>query len=313
MEWKAPRIGHLFLKVGFLYLVLIFSFYRIVDIEAIKWRIADELKVPIDYLILFSDNKVPFNEHLFRKHLVYYEQLDSFIPENAEIEGLLAFCCYYLGDVHRSIEYFQKALAKKPYHFWFLYNLGMIYYQTGDFHKSLEFFEKALDQSTTAAEQFTKNSRFYKNFDNSVKNTDGFPDLLGMNLETLRKEHLSTAYENCFRMMVHCYESLKDYLKVTRTCQIALGQNVSSQAFFYYYLGLGAFESKKYQAAQEALKACLVFAPHHRETLRLLRLCSQALKDPQRVEDYRKKVAETNPATMGEEDFRKVDLKLRIF
>jgi tetratricopeptide (TPR) repeat protein len=310
---KAPRSKYLFFRVGFLYLFLMLFFYRIVDVEKLQLKIADELKVPIDYLILFSDDKVPFDSSRFHQQVSYYEHLQTFVPNLPEIHGLLAFCYYYLGDVDRSAQYFRKAAAEAPHQFWFLYNLGIISYEKRDFKKAAEFFKNATSQEIITTLQFVNESRIYRNFDNPIIDEDGLPDLAKGDIVGLMKEHIDEAYANSLQMLVHCEESLKNYQAIIKTCQMALEQNIYPKGFFYYYLGFGAFELKRFQIAQGALQASLLRNPLHRESLRYLGLCYQELQNPQLARFYQKKFEETSSAAATEDDFQQMDLKLKIF
>jgi tetratricopeptide (TPR) repeat protein len=308
------KIKAVFFRAGVLYFLSGVLFYQIVDWHKLQIRELNELKIPIDYLVYFSKNKVPFDESKFHDHLQYYEKLCALAPRYPEALGMLGFCHYYLGNEKKAIYFFEAAAKENPQLFWFTYNLGLIYYQRKEFEKAISYFMITLGKNLFLARELPRRSLIYINLDLPNENADGItPDIRSLNMNNFIDENLNEALLNCYRLIILSYQALNNYPAVVRVSQLALDKGMSGKAIFYYYLGVGAFQLKQYENAARVFQKCVELNPRFQDAYRWLGLCYRELKNPNLAQIFEQGYKNMRLTAPESDEQLKVDLMLKIF
>ena len=167
------------------------------------------------YPARYLNHKVPFQERQFRYTRKYYQTLID-LTSGYEKKGLvngpvtssrayamIALCEYYLGKIKEPIELFKKALKIEPRHFWFNYNLGVIYFQLGDYETALAYFK---DFFSVDLEKFDVSL--------SLDHYDLWEPKLA---EKYKKVSLLKFYEvtiNSYKLAILAYERLKNPIEM---------------------------------------------------------------------------------------------------
>ena len=273
-------LKNVLLRGWLLYLLVGLLLFKVLDHERLQVKILNELRVPIDYLILFSRGEAPLQRGRLVQQLDYYQKLSTIFSDSAEAPGILGFCEYYLGNTERAIGYFQEARIQGSDIFWFPYNLGLIYYWSGDYSRAAEFFRESLTKNMQVNHAMILLSLIYRNYDDPLKNVDGIvPNLQDLDVEQMVRHRLRDGYEDALRYLVLSFKALGQDAAVIQTAQMALRQDVRDKIFFYYEVGAAAARMGQDHYAIAPLTECVLLNPQHRPALLLLAECYENLQD----------------------------------
>jgi len=119
-----------------------------------------------DYLVSFMNNpSKKFDEDKitgYGGYFLYYKKVAEFMPSNANIQGMLGFCYYHLGEYKKSLSYYKKAIDLNPYYFWFKYNAGIISLKTENYEEARKFLQQALIANKDITLKVITMSRTYR-------------------------------------------------------------------------------------------------------------------------------------------------------
>lgn len=217
-------------------LIVFFS----VDVQKARVNRLNGLQELAAYPARYLDHQVPFQERPFRTARKYYQTLIDLIPDYEKkglVDGpvtlsrayaMMALCDYYLGKNKEAVELFKKALEIEPRHFWFSYNLGVIYFQLGDYETALPYLKDFFSFNT-------------EKLDVSV-NLDSYAFWAPKVAQNYKKVSLAKFYEvtvHSYKLAVLAYERLKKPAGMKALSVMAIQSGLANQdQFFYYYAGL---------------------------------------------------------------------------
>ena len=144
-----------------LYLAIFLLSYFMIDNSKVRAKQLNQYRLPIDYLIRFSEGRVPFDSAIFKKNIKYYETVLSFLPNAAEVSSMLGFCYYYVGEGEKAIAAYENAIKQTRYFFWFHYNLRIIHFYNKNYTEAIKYFQGALKQSPRLTIGLTRISKIY--------------------------------------------------------------------------------------------------------------------------------------------------------
>jgi len=210
------------------------------------------------YLVDFRDERVPFDQKKFKESDNYFRLLNKYMPDHADVLGMLGFCSYYLGQEKDAAMFYEQALYRFPGSFAYRYNLGVLAFKRGDYAQAKEYFLKSLEAPLPENLNYISSSRVF------------WP--LYNNVEEIKKElpeYIKKGRERSYRLLTLCYYHLKDFAGLIPVAQFALNFSGKDQEFYYYSLGLAYLHLRQYPQTFLLLQKALTIDPGVPETQRL--------------------------------------------
>jgi Tfp pilus assembly protein PilF len=259
------------------------------------------LQPPYDYLTKFAEGKVPFDRKQLLAYRLFFSQLLTVLRDRPDGYGMLGFCEYHLGNTDKSVEAYKKAIERAPYFIWFHYNLGLIHYQKQDYEKAVDYLSEAVRSNAEVVLRFMLASKVYLDAMATVPNfQQQFP------------QRLKDGYRDSYKMLVLSYFKLKRFNELVVIADVAVNQKLDDDGFFYYYLGVGAFQAQQFERAALYLREVLEKNPQSAEAYYYLALSFKALdKEDMAVSALQK--AEILGQAKGPSYETIKNLRLRIF
>ncbi len=224
------------------------------------------LQPPYEYLTQFARGNAPFD----RKQLLYYRlfftQLRSTLKDRPDAYGMLAFCEYHLGNTDKAIAAYKKAAERVPYFTWFNYNLAVIHFQRKDYVQAAKYASATARGNPDLVLRFMLTAKVYLDAMASVPN-----------FEKDFSIRLKKSFQNSYKIMVLSYFKLGRFSEMVVLADIAVNQKLDDDGFFYYYLGMGAFQGKQYERAALYLREALARNPQSSEAYYFLALTLKAM------------------------------------
>jgi len=187
-----------------------------------------------------------------KNYLQYYETVSKYMPQRADVFGLLGFCYYQKGQPRKAIDAYKKDVELNPHFFWSQYNLGLIYYKEGQYRNAIRSFEKALQ---TRADRTLKYLSYSKLYQDIVRKE-------AMSIQGL-KEKLKEGYLNSHTLIILSHYHLENYSDLVQLANLAMTLNLDFQDKFYYYAGRAAYAIHDYHRSIFFLKECIDRNPNH--------------------------------------------------
>lgn len=213
------------------------------------------------YLVDFRDDRVPFDQKKFEESYNYFRLLNKYMPDHADVLGMLGFCSYYLGQEKQAASFYERALYRFPNSFAYRYNLGILAFKRGDYAQAKQYFLKSMEASLPENLNYISSSRVF------------LP--LYDNIDEIKKElpeYAKKGRERAYRMLTLSYYYLKDFVGLAPVAQFALNFSGEDQEFYYYSLGLAYVHLKQYPRAFLLLQKALTIDPSVPETQYLFNL-----------------------------------------
>ena len=145
---------------------------RLVTQAQAKWIEIKSSSPSFESLLKFIFNVDRSEPQHLRDYVPYYEKLNRYFPNLTEVYGFLGYCFTYLGEREKALHFFQQAVERKPYFFWFNYDLGILYLEKRDYNRAAVFFQKALETNEDLSVQLMVNSLVYEEIFQWVKGVD---------------------------------------------------------------------------------------------------------------------------------------------
>lgn len=254
---EAVRV--FFRRTGAVYVLLALVFFTCMDASGIHWKaVASAISrlspESFDYLVNVVEAGKPFDREELDHYLHYFEAADWHMRERPDVNSLLGFCHYYLGNTDKAMRYYEKAIEYYPDYFTFYFNLGVIYYQQKDYAKAAELFERANRTILKENLTFVSEARLF------------YP--MVMNYKDVAYElsmRLKKGYHDNYYLLVRSLLYREDYMNVLIFANEALVSNIDENGEFYYFLGHATFELGKYGDAVKMFKEALAKNPDFAE------------------------------------------------
>ncbi len=106
-----------------------------------------------DYPASLDKGEVSFNEQSLRMAIRYYKLVSDIIPQNGEPYSMIGYCYFKLGDNLRAIKYYKKAKIRENTHFWYDYNLGMLYLRNMNNTLAFQSFQNTIEHDFYSSEK----------------------------------------------------------------------------------------------------------------------------------------------------------------
>ncbi len=253
-------IKFLFSRVGLFYIVIaVASMYLFNTLDILDRGKAEELNeiMPsFGYLNSFNEKQGAFNQEYLDSYIAYYEKVNEFLPNQADVYSMLGYCYYHANDLEKAISFYNRAIEVNPHVFWFSYNLGVIYYKQGNYAQAVKSLQAAMDRRPEHALAFVGYSRVYRRIAHGVKN-----------YKNALEERVQVGYGDCLALLVLSNYQLGNYNQSFYVATYAPQVTKYYKNFFYYYAGMSTFKLKQFSKSAYFLKEFLKDDPYHRDAL----------------------------------------------
>lgn len=242
-------IKKFFQSVLFLYLLLFFTGYQLIDKDiqkkAIIVRTLNNFQSASSTSILWRlTRNEPVDDFLFIKTKTYYQMIYQFFPDKPEALGLNGFFAYFDNNLDSSIAFYKQAIDINSHFFWYYYNLGIIFFKQGNYDQSYPLFMQALKQP----------------IQDIIKTIESSPQIYGNIVSSMPftrqkfAKHIADGYEHAALFLL---ESLLRSERYDETLSAAYNLNhngMLEKDAMRYYAGLAFFHKKDYPQASLQLK-----------------------------------------------------------
>jgi len=258
-----------------------------------------EAEKAFDYAVSFSfEDKVDIMqsiansfEHIGKYQISLKYLLEAFKIENDNLLLLfdIGYCYEKLGQIKKSIDFYNKYLDKEPFSENAWYNLGILYSKADMFDKAVEAYEFSLAINPEFSLAYFNLANAYSNnedFQKAIINYKEYMNYDGINVEVLS-------------YIGDCYESIKDYDTALKYYNDALQEDeLFSDAFFGKANIM--FQLGKYSDALELVTKSIQIDDMNAEYYFLLGNIYSELKNYKEACESHKKAYDIEP---GEMDF----------
>ena len=246
-------------------LVISFSFDYKDTIDRAKVAALNRLMPDFVEMSKFVQDHNQFDKRNLKDYITCFGQIVEDFSSFAEAWGILGFSYAQLGEMQKAVAAYEKAIVANPNHFWFYHDIAMLYYQMGQSEIAADYFKKALMKNSDATLTFIFSSRVY------------LPLVKQLEDRNILKANLTKGYQHCYQMLVLLEYRSKKFQEVLRGAQYAIKTNTEPKDFFYYFVGLSAYQLKDYKTAMYSLQESLKLNPKNAETFHYLGLISKDL------------------------------------
>jgi len=279
MNWKKGY-SYLFrffiwvIKRNFLIYVIIFLSARLViDFDRVERKVKakqlNELMPAFDYLIDFEEQKLAPDKKKFEEFAAYYERVDELMPDHSEINGLLGYSYYYLGEQAKAIERYEKAIQLNPRYFWFYFNLATIHFKSGHYEKTVELLSRAIEEHPVLTLKLTVSSKEHKRIILGIKN-----------VEKALTQRTERGYTKAYVLLIAAHYQMGHYKDVVELAAQALHRKIDETTLFYSYIGLASVHLGEYSEAKKVLKEMISADPENAQNYRdILKVIEKEIKE----------------------------------
>ncbi len=250
----------------FFYILLGVIFYFTVNREAATINRLNSLKEVERHLYNFSVGDEPFDAEQFLWGARYFKELIKINPNNAALYGNLGFCYYYLGDHHKAIEAYKKALSLDSKLYTHHYDLGMIYFYANDFKNATEHLQATINQIPPTVKYYLRlGQRLQENGKDELSR--GIHHLLSK-----AQEDESKAYE----YLIKCFFYNREY-DIMREVALLGFKSQPDHEPIVYFLGLSNYLLKDYEKAIPYFDKAVLLDPEDTSAYYYRGLCMDKL------------------------------------
>jgi tetratricopeptide (TPR) repeat protein len=114
----------------------------------------NQSKDDIETVFNFSLGEAKFDRKKMKRVLVYNQMLADYLPRPVLAYANQGYCYFYLGEMDKAIESYNKAIAQLPDMYMFYYDLGTIYLAKKDYQLAYKNYSKSMDLIVIGQEQF---------------------------------------------------------------------------------------------------------------------------------------------------------------
>lgn len=169
------------------------------------------------------------------KYIHFYKTTARYFPQAADSWGMLGYCYYLGGKKDLAKESFEKAFALKPKHFWFSYNLGVLYFQEKQYSKAGEYLQQATAASFEDALEFIQSSKIVYRL---ILMEDPF-------FGAKTKERFMKGYSDSYKMLVLSSFYEGDFSSLLKYSKEALELNLGEEKFFSSFVEIASRQGEK--------------------------------------------------------------------
>jgi len=260
LKYTLNVVSFLLRRLIILYILMgAVSFYIFNQVTILDRRRAEELNeiMPdFGYIHRYEETQGEFDAGRLDAYIKYYEKVNEYLPNSADVYSMLGFCYYHKKEVQKAIDAYTQAITINPHIFWFHYNLGIIYYKLGKYEEAVKYLKAAIDKKPEHALMFTGYSRVYRRI---TRQADNYKEVL--------ESRVRWGYNKCFALLVLSHYQLKQYPQTYGVASYALRATTEYKDFFYYYAGVATFKTKEYSKSVYFLRESVKLNPSNRDAL----------------------------------------------
>lgn len=228
------------------------------------------LQPPYDYLTKYIDGKVPYSQKDLRAYRLFFSQLVKVLPDRADGFAMLGFCQYELGDTDAAVVSFKKAADAVPPFLWFNYAAGYAYVQKKDYPRAISYLGRAILSNFELVFKFIAASKPYLDAVATI------PDF-----QKDFSQRVRGGLRDSYKLLIISYFHTQQFESLIAAAQTALGLGLDDDGFFLYYLGVGAYHIKQYEASISYLQKSAQKTPDAAEIYQYISLNLKAMgQDP---------------------------------
>lgn len=258
----ARNLRYWFFRGWLLYALLAGAGLVLVDINKMVKHAGpstlSRLRPSYSYISQFADGVVAFNRKSLEDYRLYLENVNRIMGERPDVDALLGYVTFYLGDKKKAEEYWVKSSKLNPSFFWNYYCLGVLSFSRGEHEQAKVFLQKAVVAKPELSMGFLLTSRI-------------FIPLLHEGGYTPQKllERLYSGYADAYKILVLIAFSGQNYDRALSYSQDGFKMSAfeKDQVFFLYYVGVSAYKQGNLPLASKAWEECLRLDKDHPEAL----------------------------------------------
>jgi len=219
-----------------------------------------------DYLIKLREREIPPDPVKIEGYYRYYKKVAHYLPNKADVLGILGYCSYYSGKKNEALGWYHQATVSFPFSFALFYNLGALHYEQQDYPTAIQNFKKALKMDFKQNLRFISASRIY------------FPLFKDpQHIDTELAEYMKLGYERCYKLLIVSLYRTGDFSQQLQYAAQILDSPVKDPAFFLFQAGLASFHLQNYNRAIVLLQKALQADPGDYLTMHYLGLALQKI------------------------------------
>jgi len=199
-------------------------------------------------------------------YLMYFKKLDLYLINRPDVNGMMGYAYYYLGQHNEAEEAYLKAVALNDKFLWYYYNLGIIYFQNGEHQRSIDMLMQGLEMNPDVIMLTVKRSKIYQDLINQIY--DGEYPIEDKILEGL---------QNLYHLLILNHVALGQYDEVYDLSMLALRKNLRDSYIFSYFAGYSLHKLGKHQLAITYMNEHIKTKNDDAEAFNILALSARAL------------------------------------
>lgn len=160
----------------------------------------NQSKEDVEEVFNFSLGKATFDRIKIRKVLIYHQMLSDYVPRPALVYANQGYCYFYLGEMDKAIDSYQKAIARLPGFYTFYFDLGMIYMVKQDYEKAWEYFNESMDMIAEERDQYLALLQVIKKQRSQLAQFYDDYDLMAARFDHDKRRNLYQLIEVTFRL-----------------------------------------------------------------------------------------------------------------
>ena len=281
INWKSA-FNSLSRSSLIVYLIALALVMSLTDHRKVRTRILNSSRIPLQYLVEYSEGFAEFDREKFKTYIDYYDYVIKYIHNATEAYGILAYCHYQLGHEKKAKEYYREALKLNNQFFWFYYDLGLLEFKDGEYKSAVEHLERAVSLPPMLTIDLLSNSRILVDFGNYEETLINSRFTL-MDLGKKIDSNLQAGYENSYALIALSYLYLEDYEKLKEKTWLFLSYLKEDRdkyaQLFCYLAGRAYYHLGVYPEALSFLKESAGIDSRHADTYYYTGLALKAVNE----------------------------------
>ena len=200
-----------------------------------------------DYPSLLERGNTSFHERSLRMAVRYYKLVAQLVPDKDGPYAMIGYCYAKLRENGRAVHYYKRAKLKARDHFWYDYNLGILYLRNKDSAHAIEFFHNVVDQDVRLSIEASILAPMKRS---SAQQRQMF--------FAQARDFVARIRENSYQMMIKLHFQNKEYVKAMENAAAAIKDpGIENKDTFLLYACAAAYGSEK---LDDAISVCRITA-----------------------------------------------------
>jgi len=230
-------------RVAVIYAIIFIFCLTCVDLKTLAMRVKtrhlNDAIPNFSDMIIFSKDQNARKDLDWRPYKNYFELILRYIPDDFITKQLLGFVDYYTGQEPQAIALFKSSsVMNGRLLFWSNYDLGVLYYKKSMWPQAAEYLLKAIRSNTQLTVFLMRDSLIYR----QIAASPFFRYSLS--------DEIMDAQSKAYVLLLSSLCYMKQYDKVILISNLAIeNPSLSYKDAFYFYAGLGFFETDQMEKA----------------------------------------------------------------